>query len=82
MPKIALVTDSTSFLPAELIKKHNITVTPQLLIWGEETYRDGVDIQPVEFYARLITAKTMPTTSQVPPRYNAICISKPCRSGI
>jgi DegV family protein with EDD domain len=67
MPKIALVTDSTSFLPAELITKHNITVTPQLLIWGEETYRDGVDIQPVEFYARLITAKTMPTTSQVPP---------------
>jgi fatty acid-binding protein DegV len=35
MPKIAFVTDSTSFLPAELIKKHNITVTPQLLIWGE-----------------------------------------------
>jgi DegV family protein with EDD domain len=67
MPKIAFVTDSTSFLPAELIKKHNITVTPQLLIWGEETYRDGVDIQPAEFYERLITAKTMPTTSQVPP---------------
>lgn len=67
MPKIAFVTDSTTFLPAELIKKHNITVTPQLLIWGEETYRDGVDIQPAEFYARLTTAKTMPTTSQVPP---------------
>ena len=66
MSKIAIVTDSTSFLPAELIKKHNITVTPQILIWGEETYRDGVDIQPAEFYARLTTAKTMPTTSQVP----------------
>jgi DegV family protein with EDD domain len=66
MSKIAIVTDSTSFLPAELIKKHNITVTPQLLIWDGQTYQDGVNIQPAEFYARLITAKTMPTTSQVP----------------
>ena len=65
MSKIAIVTDSTSFLPAELIKKHNITVVPQVLIWGEQTYYDGVDIQPAEFYTRLKTAKTMPTTSQV-----------------
>ena len=35
MSKIAIVTDSTSFLPAELIKKHNITVTPLILIWDE-----------------------------------------------
>jgi DegV family protein with EDD domain len=67
MSKIELVTDSTSFLPADLIKKHNITVTPQVLIWDEQTYHDGVDIQPAEFYARLKTSKTMPTTSQVPP---------------
>ena len=39
MSKIAIVTDSTSFLPAELIKKHNITVTPQILIWDEQTFR-------------------------------------------
>jgi DegV family protein with EDD domain len=65
MSKIAIVTDSTSFLPVELIKQHNITVTPQVLIWDEETYHDGVDIQPTEFYARLKTSKTMPTTSQV-----------------
>lgn len=67
MSKIALVTDSTAYIPADLVKKHNITVTPQVLIWGEETFRDGVDIQPDEFYARLKTAKVMPTTSQVSP---------------
>jgi DegV family protein with EDD domain len=65
MSKIAIVTDSTSFLPTALIKQHNITVTPQVLIWDEQTYHDGVDIQPTEFYTRLKTAKTMPTTSQV-----------------
>ncbi len=67
MSKIAIVTDSTSFLPAEYVQKYNITVAPQILIWGEETFRDGVDIQPVEFYTRLKTAKTIPSTSQVSP---------------
>jgi DegV family protein with EDD domain len=67
MSKIAIVTDSTAYLPPDLIQKHNLTVTPQVLIWGEETYQDGVDIQPDEFYSRLKTAKVMPTTSQVSP---------------
>jgi DegV family protein with EDD domain len=67
MSKIAIVTDSTAYIPPDLIQNHNLTVTPQVLIWGEETYQDGVDIQPDEFYSRLRTAKVMPTTSQVSP---------------
>jgi DegV family protein with EDD domain len=65
MAKIALVTDSTAYIPANLVKKYKLSVVPQILIWGEQTYRDGVDIQPDEFYARLRTARVMPTTSQV-----------------
>lgn len=64
MSKVAVVTDSTAYLPPDLVKKHNITVAPLILIWGEETFRDGVDIMPEEFYRRLSTAKVMPTTSQ------------------
>jgi DegV family protein with EDD domain len=67
MSKIAIVTDSTSFIPADLVSKHHITVAAQTLIWGEETFRDGVDIQPSQFYTRLQSAKTMPSTSQVSP---------------
>lgn len=67
MPNIALVTDSTAYIPSDLVQKYKLTVTPQILIWGEETFRDGIDIQPGEFYARLKTAKVMPTTSQVSP---------------
>jgi DegV family protein with EDD domain len=67
MSKIAVVTDSTAYIPSDLVQKHNLTVTPQVLIWGGETFQDGVDIQPDEFYARLKTAKVMPTTSQVSP---------------
>jgi len=65
MPKVAIVTDSTAYLPDDLLKQYSITVTPQILIWGDETFQDGVDIQPNEFYRKLETAKTMPTTSQV-----------------
>ncbi|MCL4528264.1 MAG: DegV family protein [Chloroflexi bacterium] len=65
MAKIALVTDSTAYIPASLVKQYDITVAPQILVWGDQTYQDGVDIQPDEFYARLKTSKTMPTTSQV-----------------
>ncbi|MEP6896157.1 MAG: DegV family protein [Chloroflexota bacterium] len=65
MSKIAVVTDSTTYLPADLVKKYNISVAPQVLIWGDQVYKDGVDIQSQEFFTRLKTAKVMPTTSQV-----------------
>lgn len=66
MGKVAVVTDSTAYIPKEYLEKYNITLLPQVLIWGGETFEDGVDIQPDEFYRRLATAKVMPTTSQVP----------------
>jgi DegV family protein with EDD domain len=65
MSQIALVTDSTTYMPPELVKKYNISVAPQVLIWGDQTYKDGVDIESREFFTRLKTAKMMPTTSQV-----------------
>src|SRR3990172_7771163 len=65
MSKTAIVTDSTAWIPKDLTTKYNISVAPQVLIWGEETLNDGVDIQPEELYARIKTAKVMPTTSQV-----------------
>lgn len=67
MSKIAIVTDSTAYIPSEYIKKHNITVAPQVLIWDNETFRDGVDIHSDEFFSRLKTAKVLPSTSQVSP---------------
>jgi DegV family protein with EDD domain len=67
MPKVAVVTDSTAYIPPEYVHQYAINVAPQVLIWGEQTFEDGIDILPDEFYARLKTAKTMPSTSQVTP---------------
>lgn len=65
MAKIALVTDSTCSIPKDLVEKYEITVAPQILIWGKETFEDGVNITPSEFYTRLKKASVMPSTSQV-----------------
>ncbi len=66
MAQIAFVTDSTAYIPDSLARQHGISVVPQVLLWDGETFLDGVDIQPEEFYTRLKGAKVMPTTSQVP----------------
>jgi DegV family protein with EDD domain len=65
MSKVALVTDSTAYIPKNLVEEYHISVAPQVLIWGQETFRDGVDITPDEFYTRLKKATVMPSTSQV-----------------
>lgn len=65
MTNIALVTDSTAWMPRDLLEKYNISMAPQILIWGDKTLNDGVDILPNEFYERIKTTKVMPTTSQV-----------------
>ena len=64
MPEIAIVTDSTAYIPLELVQKYHIHVVPQISIWGEESYLDGVDMFPTEFYERLKASKELPTTSQ------------------
>jgi fatty acid kinase fatty acid binding subunit len=65
--KVAVVTDSTAYLPKEYLKQYNISVTPLSVVWGEQDYLDGVDILPEQFYKRLAESKVMPTTSQVTP---------------
>ncbi len=66
MPEIAIITDSLASIPDELVEKYRIKVAPQILIWGPDTYQDGIDISPNEFYARLKETDVMPTSSQVP----------------
>ncbi|MGB9521132.1 MAG: DegV family protein [Anaerolineales bacterium] len=64
MSKITIVTDSTANLPAEWVRQYGIEVIPLKIHWGDENYRDGIDLTPAEFYAKLAHSKTWPTTSQ------------------
>ncbi len=62
--KILIVTDSSSSLPEDLITELDIRVIPLWLIWDDQCYRDGVDIDPHTFYQRLRTSKSLPSSTQ------------------
>src|SRR5215216_888238 len=64
MSKVAIVTDSTSYIPKDVREKYPITIVPQVVIWEGHTYEDDVTITPAQFYTRLRTARVMPSTSQ------------------
>ncbi len=65
---IALITDSTCDLPRQYLEQYNIEVVPLTIIWGEEQFRDGVDLSPEDFYQRLGKDPVIPTTSQPTPQ--------------
>jgi DegV family protein with EDD domain len=63
----AIVLDSTADFPEGPRHFPNMRVVPLYVRFGDESYRDGVDILPDEFYARLAAATALPTTSQPTP---------------
>jgi len=65
--KVAIVTDTTACVPPEQVARYNIEVVPIQLIVGDKTYRDGIDINPTEFFALLRQSKKVPTTSSSSP---------------
>jgi DegV family protein with EDD domain len=67
MPRIAVVTDSTADLPANVYEENDIKVVPLHVQFGDETYREGVDLSSEEFYSKLAFHKVMPRTSQPAP---------------
>jgi len=67
MRRIAIVTDSTCCLPAELVAQHSIHVVPLLICIGGKAFRDNVDIAPQEVYRIMRRDEDLPTTSVPTP---------------
>jgi DegV family protein with EDD domain len=68
MPSVALVTDSTSDIPLEVRERLHISMVPLKVMFGSgESYLDNIELQPREFYEKLRSAQTLPTTSQPSP---------------
>lgn len=64
---IRIVTDSTSDFTAQRAAELGVTLLPLSVHFGDEAFRDGIDITQAEFYRRLAEVDTLPTTSQVNP---------------
>jgi DegV family protein with EDD domain len=65
--KIKIVTDSSSDIPPQLLKELGITVVPLYVRFGNEVFKDKVDISNEEFYKRLVNNNIFPNTSQPSP---------------
>ena len=63
----AVVADSTADLPDAWGDRYDIQVIPLKVMFGEESFRDGVDMNNEQFFARLATATKLPTTSAPSP---------------
>lgn len=69
MDKIAIVSDSTSDLTPEMIRRYNIRILPLRVIYSDGEYKDRVDITPEQIYARF--KDEIPTTSLPSPKDTA-----------
>jgi DegV family protein with EDD domain len=65
---VKIVTDSTSDISQETARKLGITVVPLWVHFGDQAYRDGIDLYPPEFFSRLAGDKLFPTTSAPSPQ--------------
>ena len=61
---VKVVTDSTCDLPQGLAEQWGIKVIPCNVHFGDEVYKNGVDMGPDEFYRRLVSSLGLPTTTQ------------------
>ncbi len=64
---VAVVTDSSADLPDAVLDRHRIALVPLQVVFGNETFRDRVELKAEEFYRRLRGARELPTTSQPSP---------------
>ena len=61
---IKIVTDSTAGLPEAMVREHDIRIIPLYVHFGEQAFKEGIDISNEQFYERLRGVATLPTTSQ------------------
>ncbi len=70
MDKIKIITGSQASLSKELAEKYNISIIPYYLIYQDKTLKEGIDIEPLDFYKELSNIDSLPSTS--PPSVSDI----------
>jgi len=63
---VKIITDSVSDIPPQLAEAMGITVVPLNVVFGQEIYRDGIDLSTEDFYHKLEDCRVLPTTSTPP----------------
>lgn len=70
---ITILTDTMCDVPYEYVDEYNIKVLPLLVNFGEESYRDGIDMTTADFFKKLEVSEELPKTSQInPPQFERV----------
>jgi DegV family protein with EDD domain len=65
MEKIKIITDSTASIPPSILAQYpEIGIVPLYVQFGDQSYKEGVDITHADFFKKLAAASQLPTTSQ------------------
>ncbi len=64
MPNVKILTDSLADIPPEIRQELGISQVPLIVRFGDQQFRDRIDLMPPEFYRRLTSSSILPTTSQ------------------
>jgi len=64
---VKIVADTTSGLPREMLKKLGIPLIPQIVVFGEESFRDDTELDTGAFLRKLKASKELPKTAAPPP---------------
>jgi DegV family protein with EDD domain len=67
MPKVGIVTDSTCDIEPSQLADVGVEMVPLTVHFGDEHFRDWIDLRPAEFYDKLVASPVLPTTSQPSP---------------
>ena len=62
--KVAVMTDSTAYIPAEIREIANVHMVPLSVVFGDKSYEEEIDITTEEFYQKVRETKQLPKTSQ------------------
>lgn len=64
MPKIAIITDSTADMPLSYYGENGVTMVPLIVRFGEDMYKDWIEMPPKKFYTMMNAVDILPKTSQ------------------
>jgi DegV family protein with EDD domain len=64
---VKIVADTTSGLPLDVAAQRGVSMVPQIIIFGEESYRDDTEIDTEAFLSKLRASETLPKTAAPPP---------------
>lgn len=67
MSRVRIVTDTTAALPPEYVAAHPVEVVPQVVLFGEDSFLENVELSYADFIRRLKSSPQLPTTAAPPP---------------